>query len=99
MALPNKVYTTYFIAEYSLLPVPQIEIKKYIGITSISQKRKNSKRSREQNTPRMLVSRSRSQAKYSLGLRSIFHEMRTTKKPRRLISITKGRLKPSTPRW
>jgi hypothetical protein len=98
-ALPNKVYTTYFIAEYSLLPVPQIEMRKYIGITSISQKRKNSRRSREQNTPKMLVSKSRSQAKYSLGLKSIFHEMRTTRKPSKAINITKGRLKPSTPRW
>ncbi|MBA7697808.1 hypothetical protein ES703_106479 [subsurface metagenome] len=97
-ALPNKVYTTYFIAEYSLLPVPQMVIRKYIGIISISQKRKNSSRSREQNTPRMLVSRSRSQAKYSRGLKSIFHEMRTTRKPRKVISISKGRLRPSTPR-
>jgi len=98
IALPNKVYITYFIAEYSLLPVPQMEMRKYIGITSISQKRKKSKRSREQNTPRMLVSRSRSQAKYSRGLKSIFHEIRTTRKPRRVINITRGRLKPSTPR-
>jgi len=97
-ALPNKVYTTYFIAEYSLLPVPQIEMRKYIGMISISQKRKNSNRSREQNTPRMLVSRSNSQAKYSLGLRSIFHEIRTTRKPRKVISIINGRLRPSTPR-
>jgi len=98
MALPNKVKITYFIAEYSFLPEPQIEIKKYIGITSISQKTKNKRRSREVNTPRMLVSRSKSQAKYSRTLRSIFHEMRTTMKPRNAISITKGKLSPSTPR-
>ena len=59
---------TYFIAEYSLRPAPQMEIKKYIGITSISQKMKKSRRSREANTPIMLVSRSSNQAKYSRGL-------------------------------
>ncbi|MBA7692090.1 hypothetical protein ES703_100648 [subsurface metagenome] len=98
-ALPKRVYITYFIAEYSFRPVPHIEIRKYIGMTSISQKRKKSSRSREQNTPRMLVSRSKSQAKYSRGLRSIFQEMSTTRKPRKAMSITRGRLKPSTPRW
>jgi len=99
IALPSKVKTTYFIAEYSLLPVPQIEIKKYMGITSISQNRKNKRRSREQNTPRILVSSSKSQAKYSRGLRSIFHEIRITRKPRKAVSTTRGKLKPSTPRW
>ena len=98
-ALPNRVYITYLMAEYSLRPVPQMEIRKYIGMTSISQKRKKSSRSREQKTPRMLVSRSSSQAKYSRGLRSIFQEMSTTRKPRKAISITRGRLRPSTPRW
>ena len=68
-ALPNRVYRTYFIAEYSFLPEPQTDIRKYMGITSISHMRKNSRRSRDINTPRMLVSSSRSQAKYSRGLR------------------------------
>ena len=76
-----------------------MEIKKYMGIISISQNRKNSRRSREQNTPIMLVSNSNSQAKYSRGLRSIFHEMRTTRKPKTVVSTIRGRFKPSSPRW
>ena len=99
MALPNRVYTTYFMAEYSFLPLPQMEIRKYMGMTSISQKMKNSNRSREQNTPRMLVSSRRSQAKYCRTLKSTFQEMRTTRKPIRVVKTTRGRLRPSTPKW
>jgi hypothetical protein len=98
-ALPNKVYITYLIAEYSFLPAPQIEIRKYIGIISISQKTKKSNKSREQNTPRILVSSNKSQAKYSRTLRSIFQEIRTTRKPIKVVSRTSGRLRPSTPKW
>ena len=76
-----------------------MEIRKYIVIISISQKRKNSSRSKELNTPRMLVSRSRSQAKYSRGRRLIFHEIKTTRNPKKVISRIRGRFKPSTPRW
>ena len=54
---------------------------------------------REANTPMMLVSRRRSQAKYSRGLRLIFHEISTERKPRKVVSSTSGRLSPSTPRW
>ena len=89
---------TYLMAEYSRRPVPQMEIRKYIGMTSISQKRKKSSRSREVNTPRMLVSSSSTQAKYSRTLRWTFQEIRTTRKPRRAIKRTSGRLMPSTPR-
>ena len=85
------------IAEYSFLPVPQMEMSIYIGISSTSQKMKNRRRSREQNTPRMPVSSTRSQAKYSLTLRSIFHDTSTATRPIKVVRITKGRLNPSTP--
>jgi len=85
--------------EYSFLPEPQTEIRKYMGIISISQKMKNSSRSREQKTPRILVSRSRSQTKYSRTLRCSFQDIRTTIKPRKAVNTTSGMLRPSTPRW
>ena len=50
-ALPSKVNITNFIAEYSFLPVPQIDIKKYIGNNSSSQNMKKRIRSRETKTP------------------------------------------------
>jgi len=74
-----------------------MEIRKYMGIISISQKIKNRSRSREANTPRMLVSSSSSQMKYSLTLVWTFYDMRIDKKPRKVVNITIGILKPSTP--
>ena len=50
-ALPNMVKITNFIAEYSFRPVPQMEIRKNIGISSSSQNRKNRKKSRAVKTP------------------------------------------------
>jgi hypothetical protein len=101
-ALPNSVYITNFVAEYSFLPrgggVPQMEINMYMGISSTSQKRKKSKRSRDMKTPRIPVSRIKSQAKYSFVLRLIFHETKTATNPRKVVSITMGKLRPSTPR-
>src|SRR4030043_1002786 len=97
IALPTRVYITYLIDEYSFLPLPQTEIRKYMGTSSSSQKRKNKTRSKEQKTPNMLVSRSNNQMKYSLGLNWIFHETSTAKTPRNVINITRGKLRPSTP--
>ena len=62
---PNNVYITNFIAEYSLRPEPQIEIIKYIGISSISQKIKKSTKSKEIKTPKTEVSKIKNQKKYS----------------------------------
>ena len=45
-ALPRMVKIRNFIAEYSLRPVPQMEMSMYIGTSSSSQNRKNSSRSR-----------------------------------------------------
>jgi hypothetical protein len=44
-AEPVIVYTRNFIAEYSRRPVPQIEISRNIGTSSISQNRKKSRKS------------------------------------------------------
>src|SRR4030042_3853070 len=98
IALPTRVYITYLIDEYSFLPLPQTEMRKYIGTSSSSQKRKNKTRSKEQKTPSMLVSRSNNQMKYSLGRNSIFHDTSTASTPRNVISITRGKLSPSIPR-
>ena len=54
-ALPRKVNTRNFIAEYCFLPDPHIEMRKYIGSSSSSQKMKNSIRSRDTNTPMTAV--------------------------------------------
>jgi len=50
-ALPDKVNSKNFMAEYSFLPVPHIEIKKNIGIISSSKKKKNNIKSNDKNTP------------------------------------------------
>src|SRR4030042_6121860 len=99
IALPTRVYITYLIDEYSFLPPPQTEMRKYIGISSSSQNKKKRTMSKEQKTPSMLASRSNNQMKYSLGLNWIFHDTSTAKTPRNVISITRGKLRPSTPRW
>lgn len=76
-----------------------MEMRKYMGISSSSQKRKKRMRSSEQKTPRMLLSSSSIQMKYSFGLSWIFHDTRTEMTPKNVINMTSGRLKPSTPRW
>ena len=96
-ALPNKVYKRNFIAEYSLRPAPQIEIKKNIGISSSSQNRKNIMRSKEQKTPKTALWSTRSHVKYSETLDEIDHEDKTATNIRVEQSKTNGRLKPSIP--
>lgn len=64
-ALPRMVNSRNFIAEYSLRPVPQTEMSMYMGITSSSQKKKNSRRSRELKTPITAVCNTKSQKKCS----------------------------------
>ncbi len=94
---PNSVNRTYFHAEYTLRPVPQIEIRKYIGISSISQNRKKSTKSIALNTPSRLVSSSMIQAKYSLGRSSMRQEMSTATRNRKPVSTTSASDRPSTP--
>ena len=55
-----------FIAEYSLRPVPQMEMSMNIGTSSSSQNRKKSSRSRAVNTPMTADWSNSSQKKYSL---------------------------------
>ena len=91
------MYSTYFHAEYSLLPVPQIEIRKYIGISSISQNTKKSTKSIALNTPSRLISSNMIQAKYSLGRSSMRQEMSTATRNRKPVSATSASDSPSTP--
>src|SRR3989304_4023058 len=97
-ALPLMVKSTNFIAEYSLRPDPQIEIRKYIGISSTSQKRKKRIRSCAVKTPSTPVSNASSQAKYSLDRSSMFHEMSMATTNRNVVRITIVSDRPSTPR-
>jgi hypothetical protein len=76
-----------------------MDIRKYMGISSISQKMKKSRKSREAKTPVMAACKSRIQAKYSRTRMFIFQDMSITRKPIRAERMTKGRLKPSTPTW
>src|SRR5436309_9279105 len=96
-AEPKNVYNTYFQAEYTLLPLPQTEIRKYIGTSSISQNRKNSTKSSALNTPSRLVSSTSSQAKYSLGLSSVRQEISTETRPRNAVRRASGSDSPSSP--
>jgi hypothetical protein len=89
---------TYFMAEYSFLPDPHMDIRKYIGMSSSSQNMKKSSMSREQKTPSTQVSSSNSQKKYSRVLSDIFQDISTARKPSSVASSTRGRLNPSTPR-
>ena len=50
-ALPRKVKMRNFMAEYWRRPVPHIEMRKYMGSNSSSQKTKNRMKSREAKTP------------------------------------------------
>ena len=97
-ALPRKVNIRNFIAEYSLRPLPQTAIRKYIGTSSISQKRKKSRKSSAVKTPITAVCRTRSQMKYSRTRCFTLHEAKTAAAPMRPVSSTIGALRPSTPR-
>ena len=97
-ALPRKVKIRNFIAEYSLRPLPQTAIRKYIGTSSISQKRKKSRKSSAVKTPITAVCNTRSQTKYSRTRCLTLHEAKTAAAPIRPVSSTSGALRPSTPR-
>ena len=98
-ALPSKVNIRNFIAEYSFLPLPQIDIRKYIGMSSNSQNIKNITRSRETNTPTTAVWSISSQAKYSLTLKVTCQDANTAHTPSMEAKVTNGKLNPSIPMW
>ncbi len=91
------VYSRNFSAEYSLRPLPQMEMSMYIGTSSTSQNRKKSTKSSAVNTPSTPVSKSSIQAKYSLGRSSMFQEISTESRVRNVVSSTSSMLMPSTP--
>ena len=95
-ALPRMVKIRNFIAEYSLRPVPQMEMSIYIGISSSSQKRKKSSKSREVNTPMTAAWRRSSQKKYSFTRSVICHEASTAHSPSKPVRATSGADSPST---
>ena len=76
-ALPKIVKIRNFMAEYSLRPVPQIEMSMYMGSSSSSQKRKKRRKSRDTKTPITAVWSTSSQMKYSFTLSLTFHEAST----------------------
>ena len=86
-----------FIAEYSRRPVPQVEMSRYIGTSSTSQKRKNSRKSSAVKTPSTAVCSTNSQMKYSRTRCPMWKETNTAHRPSRPVSITSGALMPSTP--
>ena len=94
---PRMVNIKNFIAEYSRRPVPQVEISRYIGTSSISQNRKNSRKSRAVNTPITAVCSTNSQMKYSFTRVVMWKETKTAHRPSSPVSITSGALMPSTP--
>src|SRR5581483_3309141 len=96
-AEPENVNSTYFQAEYCLRPVPQMEIRKYMGTSSISQKMKKRMKSSAVNTPSRLVSSTSNQTKYSLGRRSTRQEMSTAISERNAVSTSIASERPSAP--
>ena len=87
-----------FIAEYSLRPVPQVAISIYIGASSSSQNRKNSRKSSAVKTPITAVCSSSSQTKYSRTRKLMRQDTITAQNPSRPVNSTSGALNPSTPR-
>jgi len=71
---------------------------RYIGNSSASKKKKNSSRSRARNDPIMAVSRNRKASMKYFTWFSIRHEISTPAGIRNVVSRTKNRLMPSTPR-
>ena len=94
-ALPRIVNIKNFIAEYSFLPVPQIDIRKNIGINSSSQKRKKSRKSIEVNTPTTAPCRASNHMKCSLVLSDTFHEAKIETIPSNPVNKISGALIPS----
>ena len=64
-ALPRNVKMRNFIAEYSLRPLPHVDMRKNMGTSSNSQNRKNSRKSSAVKTPNTAVCKMSSQTKYS----------------------------------
>ncbi len=79
-------------------PLPQIEMSMNIGISSISQKMKNSRKSSARNTPRTDVERTSSHMKYSRTLKVIRHDANAATAVSNPVSNTSGALRPSIPR-
>ena len=97
-ALPKKVKMRNFMAEYSFRPVPQIEIRKNIGMSSSSQSRKNKMKSSAVNTPMTAVCRTSSQTKYSRTRCRTPQDANTAAMPSSPVRSTSGALRPSTAR-
>ena len=93
---PEMVKMRNFMAEYSLRPVPQTEIRKYMGTSSNSQKMKNRTKSKDMKTPNTAVCNTRSQKKCSLTLSFTFQDANTADSPSSPVKNTNGALKPST---
>ena len=73
---------------------------KYIGISVSSQKTKNRNRSSDTNTPIMAVSITRIERKKPFTFSWIdCQEQRMARGVRNVVSRTRKRLMPSTPRW
>ena len=97
-AEPRNVYIRNFIAEYSRLPLPHIEIRKNIGTNSISHRIKKRRKSRAVKTPITEVCKMSIQIKYSLTRWFIPHEANIATIPSTPVRSTRGVLMPSTPR-
>ena len=97
-ALPNSVKMMNFMAEYSRRPLPQSEMRKYIGKSSSSQKMKNRTASMETNTPVTAVWSTNSQTKYSFTRTWMFQDAKAAHMPSSAVRSTRGTLSPSTPR-
>ena len=95
-ALPNIVNIRNFIAEYSFRPLPHIEMRKYIGINSSSQNKKNKKKSSDVKTPITAPCKASSHMKCSLVRCVIFQEAKTDTIPSSPVNRTNGALMPST---
>ena len=100
-ALPRMVNMRNFIAEYSRLlfgSLPQMAIRKNIGMSSSSQNRKNSRKSSDVKTPITPVWSASSHMKYSRTRLSMLHDASAATSPSSPVSNTIGALMPSTPR-
>ena len=95
-ALPRMVKIRNFIAEYSLRPVPQMEMSMYIGSSSSSQNRKNNSRSIAVKTPMTADWSNSNQMKYSLTRSPTCHDASTADRPSSPVSATSGADSPST---
>ena len=85
-------------AEYSLRPLPQMDISMYMGTNSTSQNRKKRSRSNDEKTPMTAVWRINSQTKYSRTLMLMRQEASTAHSPSKPVRVIKGALRPSTPK-